>query len=85
MPCILYNVHVCILFCLARLAAEIRGNEVKSLHDTAGSLYSHNLHTSLFKGPPPRDKEIEFSISKFARLHKFIGVSIVIVGNNFCP
>jgi hypothetical protein len=53
-------IHVCILFCLARLAAEIRGNEVKSLHDTGGSLYSHNLHTSLFKGPPPRDREIEF-------------------------
>jgi hypothetical protein len=50
-----YNVRGCILFCLARLAAEIRGNEVKSLHDTSGSLYSHNLHSALFKGPPPRD------------------------------
>jgi hypothetical protein len=78
----LYTVQVCILFCLARLAAEIRGNEVKSLHDTSGSLYSHNLHTSLFKGPPPRDREIQFSISNFVRFHKFIGVSTANWGKN---
>ncbi len=80
---------MCILFCLARLAAEIRGNEVKSLHDTSGSLYSHNLHTSFFKGPPPRDvqltaREIEFSISNFVRLQKLLASLLQLGKQLFC-